>query len=202
MRHSSAHPENVCVFVIYIINLDPTKKIYSLCSTFPKISLTSSRHSIDFLVSIIFPTFVSFNFRVLARARLIFGNDERGCGGSSTLRIRPWDRIPSYWKGQRNGRMRQTCLEVDLGSWDPRGTSPKGVSSTSRVFQAGYRLPSLGYPVFDANSDPRESFDHLFHRRLVREREQDRGCGQKGVKARIIRESRFARTRRASITIG
>lgn len=149
-----------------------------------------------------FSPFDSFNFRVPARARLIFGNDERGCGGSRTLRIRPWDRIPPYRKGQRNRRMRQTCLEVNLGSWDPRGTSPKGVSSTSRVFQAGYRLPSLGYPVFDANTDPRESFDHLFHRRLVREREQDRGCGQKGVKARIISESRVARTRRASITIG
>jgi len=61
------------------------------------------------------------------------------------------------------------------------------------VFQAGYRLPSLGYPVFDADADPRERFDHLFHRRLVREREQDRGCGQKGVKARIISECRFRR---------
>lgn len=49
----------------------------------------------------------------------------------------------------------------------------------ARVPDGCYRLPSLGYPVFDADADPRERFDHLLHRRLVREREQDRGCEQK-----------------------
>lgn len=128
--HSSAHSQNVCVFVIYIINLDPTKYIH--CVNIPENQFDVELSFDRFPRFHFFPPFDSFNFRVLARARLIFGNDERGCGGSSTLRIRPWDRIPPYRKGQRNGRMRQTCLEVDLGSWDPRGTSPKGVSSTSR----------------------------------------------------------------------
>lgn len=44
------------------------------------------------------------------------------------------------------------------------------------------RSPSLWYSVFDANADPRQRLDHLLHRRLVREREQDRGCEQKRVK--------------------
>lgn len=111
-------------------------------------------------------------------------------GESDVSRIRPWDRILLYRKEQRNGGMRGACLGMDPDLEIPVEHQPSA-SSSSRVFQARYRLPSLGYPVFDADADPRERFDHLFHRCLVREREQDRGCGQKGVKAPIMLKSRF-----------
>lgn len=86
--------------------------------------------------------------------------------------------------------MRRACLEVDseiVGSLS--------VERQKRFLPLGsYRLPSLGYPVFDANTNPRQRLDHLFHRRLIQEREQDRSWGQKGVKVRIISESDFEDT--------
>jgi len=60
-----------------------------------------------------------------------------------------------YRKGQRNKRMRRACLEVDseiLGSF--RGTRAR--ARQKRFLPPGsYRLPSLGYPVLDANADSR-----------------------------------------------